>query len=249
MKKITSGVVVFSLILLCFGAASAQKLFKDRKIYGPVPGRCISLTVGFIDGPEASNLTDHLDQWAIERGGSNPFGQIGTSPYMKLGFERYLAPQIFFTSAVNFSYFNVEADGFYVTRSEPPLALDMTRSLSVYLFSLDLGLKYYMTKQDVKKLIPYFGGGFSAAVPIVDLDTELYNDGVPYSSTGESISETSLEEGMHAEFGLIYFITNRQSASFEVRYQMAQSKFDIHDANFDLRYRGITLALTISRHF
>jgi hypothetical protein len=168
---------------------------------------------------------------------------------MKAGFEHFLAPQIFFTAALNFSYFNVEADGFYVSRTEPPLALDMNRKLSIYLFSLDLGLKYYMTKQDVKKLVPYFGGGFSAAVPVVDLETELFNEGVPYSGSGESLSETSLEEGMHAEIGLIYFITNRQSASFEARYQMAQSKFEIHDANFDLRYKGITLALTITRHF
>jgi len=249
MKRITSGVVVFSIIILSFSAASAQRLFKGRKLYGPVPTRSISLSLGFIDGPEATNLTDHLDQWARERGGSNPFGEIGTSPYMKVGFERYLAPQIFFTAAVNFSYFNIEADGFYVTRTEPSLPLDMTRSLSIYLFSLDLGLKYYMTDQDVKKLIPYFGGGFSAALPVVDLETELYNEGAPYNAPGESISETSLEEGMHAEIGLIYFITNRQSASFEARYQMCQSKFDIHDANFDLRYKGITLALTISRHF
>ncbi len=249
MKRITSGVVVFSIVILSFSAASAQRLFKGRKLYGPVPARSISLTLGFIDGTEAMDLTDHLDRWANERGGSNLFSGIGTSPYMKVGFERFLVPQIFFTAAVNFSYFNVEADGFYVTRAEPSLPLDITRSLSVYLFSLDLGLKYYITDQDVKKLIPYFGGGFSAALPVVNLDTELYNEGVPYNAPGESISKTSLEEGMHAEIGMIYFITNRQSASFEARYQMCQSKFEIHDANFDLRYKGITLALTISRHF
>jgi len=249
MKKITSGAIVLSLVILICDTVSGQQLFKKKKLYGPVPARCLSLSLGFIDGPEAMNLTDHLDQWAVERGGSNPFDQIGTSPYMKLQFEKYLAPQIFFTSSVNFSYFNIEADGSYVTRTEPSLLLDMTRTLKIYLFSLDLGLKYYMTGQDVKKLIPYFGGGFSAAVPIVTLDTELYNEGVPYSSNGESISKTTLEEGMHAELGLIYFITNRQSASFEARYQMAQSKFDIHGANFDLRYRGITLAMTFSRHF
>jgi hypothetical protein len=249
MKKLIVGVFILPVLTASFSGASAQRLFKDRKLYGPVPLRCISLSAGFIDGPEAKNLTDHLNQWAMERGGSNRFGEIGTSPYLKLQFERFMAPQIFFTSAVNFSYFNLEADGFYVTRSEPPLALDMNRNLSIYLFSLELGLKYYMAAQEVKKLIPYFGGGFSLAVPSVHLDTELYHEGERYSSEGESLSETSLEEGMHAEAGLIYFITNRQSASLEARYQMSQSKFDIHDANFDLRYRGITLALTITRHF
>lgn len=252
MKRIASGVIIFALILICMEPASAQRLFKERKKFGPVPIRSISLSVGFIDGPEANDLTDHLYRWALERGGDegkNIFDEIGTSPYMKVGFERLISREIFLTAALNFSYFKTESSGGYITRTEPSIYLDMNRELSIYLFSLDLGLKYYMSKLEVKNLVPYFGGGFSAALPVVELDTELYDEGVPYTSSGGTVSETSLEEGMHAEFGLIYFITNRMSGSFEARYQMCQSKFDIHDANFDLRYRGITLALTFARHF
>ena len=44
---------------------------------------------------------------------------------------------------------------------------------------------------------------------------------------------------------MTYFITNRYAAGLEGKYQMSQSKFYIHDGNFDLNYSGFILSLNL----
>ena len=39
------------------------------------------------------------------------------------------------------------------------------------------------------------------------------------------------------------------AAGMEGRYQMSQSKFDIHNANFDLDYSGLSLAVNFYYYF
>jgi hypothetical protein len=45
------------------------------------------------------------------------------------------------------------------------------------------------------------------------------------------------------EFGMSYYISDRYAMSLEGKYQMAQSKFYIHDGNFDLSYTGFILSV------
>ena len=98
---------------------------------------------------------------------------------------------------------------------------------------------------------PYIALGFSPVLVMARLNTDSYIDltGEPFDNPEETISKNSLVGGAHAELGLNYFITNRFSAGIEARVQMCQSNFEIHDANFDLKYTGFGLAFFVSHHF
>ena len=251
MKKSILLSFVSILLLTVSIPVSAQVVFRDRKMYGPVPGRSINLNIGFMDGPDATNLTDHLEFWAKERNGSDNFDKISTSPYMQLGYEQIIAPQFYVTTKLNFSYLNAAGEGDYVTNDDNT-DLDISRELKIYLLNLDLGLKHYFSKPMPRKLCPYVAGGFSAVLSLAKLNTDSYLAGTdtPYDDNPEeTVSKNSFAPGVHAELGFNYFITNRFSAGVETRFQLAQSDFEIHNANFDLKYAAFSLALTMSHHF
>jgi hypothetical protein len=251
IKKLVLLNIVSVLLLTVAGSASAQMLFRNKKMYGPVPGMSININIGFIDGPDASHLFEHLDYWAEQQNGFESFNKISTSPYIQAGYEYRIAPQFFLTTKLNFSYLKTESRGNYVKNTTIDLLIN--RKLEIYLLSLDFGFKHYLSKPMPRTVCPYFGVGFSPVLPMVRLNNDSYLDlaatDEPYDNPEETVSKNSLVVGAHAEFGLNYFITNRFSAGIEARFQMCQSDFEIHNGNFDIKYAALNLALSFSHHF
>jgi len=148
--------------------------------------------------------------------------------------------------AVESTLLDGELDLLYVA----PERLLTERTLKAYLLSLDVGFLYYMVKPEVQQIAPYIGGGFSGFIPMERLETTMYTEsGDHYPNPNETISENSFEVGVHGEFGIVYYITNRYTAGLEGRYQKSQSKFTIHGGNFDVDYSGLTLSLVLQYFF
>lgn len=252
MKKTAAPALIILLLCISASALSAQMDFRDKKYYGPIPLQNVNINFGFIDGPDATYLSDHFEYWAQQRNGSEVWEEIPTSPYFQIGYERRIAPRYFVTARANFSYLQTESVGnFFVHGPDSTYNLDIQRDLKIYLLSFDAGLKYYITEPKIQNLCPYVGGGFSAAIPMVRLTTDSYNYGRPFPNPDDEAdkSDNDIVAGMHAEFGMIYFVTNRFSAGAEGRFQMCQSKFEIHGSSFDLKYQGFSLAVTLAYHF
>jgi opacity protein-like surface antigen len=254
MKKIIC-LLMFAMVLIsAVYAYATPPSFKQRKYFGPIPYNMVNISVGFLDGPTAEYLTDYLSLWAEYRRGFDTWNDFSTSPFVRIGYERQLSPNHFFRTSASFGYLKATSLGQYiasVTQADTlaNIVLDIDRELTVYLIELEAGFSYYIIPPAPRSFSPYVGAGLSAVIPLVRFKTDSYNEGQPFSNPGENISRNSLESGFHAEFGFVYYITNRYSATMEGRYQLAQSEFYIHDANFDLDFSGFTLTLGFNYHF
>ncbi len=249
MKRFTC--LVSAVILLCAATASlaGPPVFKQKKYYGPIPANMLSFSMGFIDGPTAEHLIDHFENWANERNGQDIWTDFSNSPFFLAGYQYQLTPNHFFRSSVSFSYLSTESIGDYVAQGDSLFQLQIDRTLKIYLLSLELGFIYYVMEPEVRNFSPYVGGGFSTVFPFVRLDNESFFEGNSFDNPGETRSKNSYQAGMHVEFGMIYYITNKYSAAMEGRLQMAQSKFKMHNGNFDLDYQGFSLGLNLNYHF
>jgi hypothetical protein len=249
MKRYSILFLVVASLLVCSVAQGAPPIFKEKKYFGPIPYNSVFLAVGFLDGADFTYLTEHFDTWAKARNGSDTFEELSPAPYGRLSYERQLTPNHFLRTSVSMSYIKTSSDGSYVTSVDDTtnVALDIERTLKVYLLTLEAGFSYYFTAPAPQLFSPYVGAGFAAVVPMVRLDTESTrtSDGTPFSNPLESASRNSFEAGLHMEFGMTYFITNRYAAGLEGKYQMSQSKFYIHNGNFDLKYSGFILSLNL----
>jgi len=256
--RVIVGLGILAALLVSSAVLAAPPIFKEKKYFGPIPLNSFSFNFGFLDGPDFDYLTEHLDTWSKlrcgERFGYDTFEEIPLSPYFQVAYERQLTPNHFFRAGTSISYItqsSVGLDCVSVPTDTTPVtvALDIERTLKVYLLSFDFGFTYCFVTPEVQRFSPYAGAGFSSVVPLTRLDAEATRDGGPfpgYAETyGEKVSENSLQAGMHLEFGMKYYISNRYAAGMEGRYQMSQSKFDIHGANFDLKYSGFTLTLNL----
>ena len=254
MKRFLQMSIVFIVMITAADAGFAQTLFKQKKYFGPIPFNTVSLSIGFIDGPSAELLAADLDHWALTEGraGYDDFELISTSPFARVGYQRQLTPNHFLRTSFCFSYLKTSSLGFYhAINDPPPFGIDIKRTLKIYLLSLEIGFAYYLISPEVRHISPYVGGGFAAIFPLVRLDNEsfLSDDGSPFPNPGENVSRNSLEAGIHGEFGMTYYITNRYSAGIEGRYQMAQSKFYTHKGNSDIDYAGFSLSMNLYHHF
>lgn len=257
MKGYMTAAAIILFVCITVEAGAAPPRFKQKKYFGPIPYNTMSVSVGFIDGPSAEYLTDHLNQWAKDRNGRETSEDFSTSPFVKASYQRQLSPHHFFNSSVCFSYLNLSSVGDYVATVDLPdtnnvnLPLDVDRNFKVYLFSVDLGFLYYFVTPEVRRFSPFVGAGFAAVIPLARLETDSFNSttGEPFDNPGETVSRNSFEAGLHTVFGMVYYLTNRYSAALEGRYQMSQSKFYHHEANFVIDYAGFTLGLTLNYHF
>jgi hypothetical protein len=250
MKKRVLFSVLLMIAALTTEAAGQASVYKKKKYFGPIPLNGLSVYVGFLDGPDHKYLTEHLDNWAAQRNGTENWNDWSTSFYSKLQYQRQISPHHFITTSLNFSYLTADGTGEFVSITDPPVALYSERTFKVYLLSLDVGFHYYMVKPEVRKIAPYMGGGFSGFIPMERLETRFIDQsGTVYDSSSENISENSFEVGIHGEFGLLYYISNRYSAGLEGRYQKSQSKFEIHGGNFDIDYSGLSLSLIFHYYF
>jgi hypothetical protein len=235
-------------------SATAQTLFKQKKYFGPIPFNTVSVSVGFLDGPDMELLADDLDNWAATdgRNGFDNFELFSTSPFARIGYERQLTPNYFLRTSITFGYLEAKSVGRYVSIGDVQnYDLDIRRTFKVYLFSLEGGFSYYFLQPEVRQATPYAGVGFAAVVPLARLDTEstIHETGEPFSNPGENVSRNSFQAGIHGEFGLLYYITNRYSAGLEGRYQMSQSTFYTHGGNSVIDYAGFTLSMNFNYHF
>jgi opacity protein-like surface antigen len=253
MKRYLVAAAFVIAVFACSAAQSAPPIFKEKKYFGPIPWNSFSLAVGFFDGADIDYLTEGLDNWSkkncAQRYGFDNFEALPLAPYARLAYERRLTPNHFFKAASSIAYLKTTGTGLECVPIIPPdttgknIALDQT--FKVYLLSIDFGFSYYFVAPEVERFSPYAGAGFSAVVPMARLETESTLNGVPYSNPDENVSRNSFEAGMHMEFGMNYYITNRNAFGIEGRYQMAHSKFYIHNSNFDLNYSGFTLSLNL----
>jgi opacity protein-like surface antigen len=242
-------VVVFAAVslLACSVAHGAPPIFKEKKYFGPIPYNGVSLSVGFLEGPDLSYLTDHFNDWAKARNGLDTFDELSPAPYARISYERQITPNHFLKGSVCMNYLHTSSVGNYVAEyPDTNYSLDIARTLKVYLLTLEAGFSYYFTSPEPQRFSPYVGAGLAAVVPMVRLDTKsTTSDGEPFANPGENVSRNSFEAGWHMEFGMTYFITNRYAAGLEGKYQLAQSKFYIHNGNFDLMYSGFILSLNL----
>jgi hypothetical protein len=256
-----ASIALLLVILFAVDVLAAPPVFKEKKYYGPIPYNTFTIAMGFLDGPSAEYLLAHLNYWAEERAGGEVWEDFSIQPYGRLGYERQVTPKHFIRTSLSVSRLQAKSAGEYIgqvtipsptpgmpdTTINVPLVVD--RTFTTYLISLELGFAYYFFPPEVRHTSPYAGAGFSAVFPFEELKTETTWEGQPFDNPGENVSEKSLEAGLHLEFGIIYYLTNRWSAALEGRYQMAQSKFKHHDANFDIRYTGFSLTLNLNYHF
>lgn len=264
MKKFA---VISPIVLVCFivsNAMAASSLYKQKKYFGPIPQNSFNISIGFIDGPNADYLNEYLANLAVTGnlefggnvggGGEYFYDDIKTVPYVSLGYERMISPLHFLRATLSFVYLKSEGYGNYNT-GNPITYLDVERTFKVYYLSLDLGFAYYLAEPKVHTLVPYVSGGFSSVFPMVRLETSLaLEDGSPYDSPELDISQNSFEPGIHMEFGIKYFITNRYAAGMEGRYQISQSKFKVHTPYFnntslDIDYSGLSLSINLYYNF
>jgi hypothetical protein len=244
-------IIVVLLAAVCTSEVSAQSgIYKRKKYFGAIPMNGASIFVGFLDGPDHEYLTEHLQTYARLRGGDEDWSEWSTSFYARLGYQRQVSPNHFLVTNFNFAYLTAEGNGELYTITDPVVFVTTERTLKTYLFSVDLGFNYYMVKPSVQKIAPYIGGGFSLVVPHEKLESTFRrDDGSVYDAPGESVSETSFEPGVFGQFGITYYISNRWGAAMDGRYQITQSKFRIHEGNFDISYSGICLSLGLHYYF
>jgi hypothetical protein len=250
MKRICVLAVCSMILLSAINAQSQTGEFKRKKFFGPISLSTVSFAIGFIDGPSMSLLAEHLDNFAKERNGYETWNDWENSPFFRVGYERRVTPNHTIRTSICYSYLEATGQGEYVAIGDTLFALTTSREFITHLFQFELGFEYYIVEPAPRTFSPYVGGGFSAVVPLEELKTtSIQADGTPYDNPGENRSESSLEAGMHVEFGLIYYISNKYSASVEGRYQKAQSKFEIHGGNFDIDYSGFSLTLNFNYYF
>jgi len=244
MKKHLITAMLAAAILASSAAHSAPPIFKEKKYFGPIPYNSFSFCIGSLDGADFSYLTDHLSFWAENRNGYETFKDVGIGPHGRLSYERQLTPNHFLKLSSTLSYLKTTSVGNYTVQwPDTNYNLDIERTFKVYLLTIEAGFSYYFTTPEPQRFSPYAGAGFAAVVPMARLKTETLLEGKPFSNPSENVSRNSLQAGLHMEFGMIYFLTDRYAASLEGKYQMAQSKFYIHDGNFDLNYAAFILTL------
>ncbi len=250
MKKSLPVVLALLLIFVAADLSAQSSLYKKKKFFGAIPMNGVNVFVGFLDGPDHQYLTDHLITFAELHGGSETWNDWSTSFYTRVGYQRQVSPNHFLVTNLNFSYLTTDGNGELFTQTEPIEYVTTERTLTTYLFSLDVGFLYYMIKPEVQKIAPYIGGGFSGVVPYEKLDSTFRrDDGSVVENPDESVSETSFEPGVYAQFGINYYISNKWGVALDGRFQMTQSKFRIHGGNFDINYAGLCLALGLQYYF
>ena len=254
MRKSLPVVLALLLVFVAADLSAQSSLYKKKKYFGAIPMNGVNIFVGFLDGPDHQYLTDHLNTFAVLHGGSETWDDWSTSFYTRVGYQRQVSPNHFLVTNLNFSYLSAAGSGELYTRTDPSVYVTTDRTLTTYLFSLDLGFLYYMIKPEVQKIAPYIGGGFSAVVPHEKLESTFRrDDGTVYDNPGESVSETSFEPGVYAQFGINYYISNKWGVTFDGRFQMTQSKFKIQreefGGNFDVNYAGLCLTIGLQYYF
>ncbi|TFG88263.1 MAG: hypothetical protein E4H16_05340, partial [Candidatus Atribacteria bacterium] len=193
MKRL---IVISLVVLTCFISTTviaSPSLYKQKKSFGPISEQNFNFSIGFIDGPNVDYLNEHLNWWAVQRGGTYVYDDFTTVAYASAGYEKMISPLHFLRATLSFSYMKSEGYGDYFSAVEPITYLTVDRTFKAYYLSFDLGFAYYMVEPEVRTLVPYFAGGFSSVFPMMRLETDAVDVGTgdSFSTPDENISQNS----------------------------------------------------------
>jgi opacity protein-like surface antigen len=254
MKKSLVVTLLLAAAIAGSTAPASSQIYKQKRYFGPIPWNSFSVSFGFFDGANIDNLAAYLDKYAKDRQGSETFEELGNAPFFRVGYERQITPNHFLRFSTCFTYVTASSIGEFrgtfpdPARPDTLVNLDLTleRTFKTYLVSMEMGFLYYFVPPEVRRLSPYAGGGFAGVVPLVRLNTDARYHGEPFDPASVDFTKNSVQAGLHMEFGVNYYLTNRYAAAIEGRYQMAQSKIHVYRGNIDLDYAGFSLALVFS---
>jgi len=283
MKHRVTLFVVFLVLLSTAAAAVAGPILKPRKYHGPIPRSSLALRVGFFAGASNSQMYDYLDTRvpapARDETLSNDFD---SAPMAELAYVYKAHPQFAVRANFYVAYLKSDWTGIIDTNIPPPddatqqwlsPTVNTNVSFDILLFTLETSALYYFTDAAVKEFQPYFGGGFSFAIPyqefqetstIRDRDEDPGDPGyVPEFDVGEvysdySKTESSFQAGVHGIVGILYYFGNRWAISLEGRGQILQSKFPLavrneqgepEDVDFDVDLSGFMMTAGVSYAF
>jgi len=244
--------------------AAAEPIIKPKKYHGPIPRSSFSLRVGFLGGPENSEMIEALDK-DIKRPFEAFSQDFGNGLCIDGTFTYKVHPQFALRANVSGSFLRTEGTGNFVPEvtnlPDSVLAplVDYTRDFDVDLFVAEVSALYYFSDAAIQEFQPYIGGGFSVGVPHAKFkEVRIDHDN---GSVFDEIDKDrwSFEPGIHGVAGASYFITNVWAVNAESRFQILQSKFPILVVNHDLNklqevdvivnYTGFMMSIGVSRSF
>jgi hypothetical protein len=264
MIRRASALLALSALLVQAAPTTAEPIIKPRKYHGPIPQRSFTLRVGYLAGPENTEMIEALDRRIT--GSEESFSEDFSNAFMVEGaYVLKLHPQFAVRANASASFLRTDGDGRIVARTaDLPDTLDApllryTREFDVDLFVLEASAIYYFADAAIQEFQTYAGGGFSVGFPHakfnevrIDEDTgELFNE--------IDRDEWSFEPGVHAILGASYFITNAWAINGEARGHILQSSFPINvydrsndrveEVNVIVTYTGFMISVGVTRAF
>lgn len=257
MKRLA---IVCSLLVLIPATDSvAGPILKPRKYFGPIPQSSVSLRIGFFGGASAEELNDYLDQDITPPEQANTV-DFGNGLTFELNYTYKPHPQFGVRTNAAVSLLSSTSDGFFVEGAvDTTIQVDYDRTFDTTLIVLEVSGVYYFTDASVKDFQPYAGAGFSVGLPYETLqETRTDHDtGQPLPSV--DTDQWSVNAGVHALLGALYYLTNRTAISAEGRVQLMESQYPStaidpatgleEDVSFVIDYSGFYLTVGITRGF
>jgi hypothetical protein len=257
MKKLA---ILCSLLVLIPATDSVSgPILKPKKYFGPIPQSAFSLRVGFFGGASAEALNRYLDS------DISPPEEANTTDFdngltFELNYMYKPHPQFGIRANAAVSFLSSTSTGFFVEGSvDSTIQVDYDRTFETQLVVLELSGVYYFTDAAVKDFQPYLGGGFSIGLPHETLTETRIDHDTGQPVPGVDTSQWSVNAGVHAALGALYYLTNRTAISAEGRVQLMESKFPStaidpdtgleEEVTFVIDYTGFYLTVGITRGF
>ncbi len=239
---------VLALAILCPAAHGAPPIYKEKEYFGPIPFNSFTLNFGFFDGGDVDNLTEFLENYAVQHHGSEVFDELSNSPYVRLGYERQLTPNHFVRLTAGFTYLKFSSLGDLVLTlpSADTIAnfdLGIERKFTAYLVTVEAGFLYHFVQPQVRTPSPYVGAGFGMLVPIVRLETDAFQGGEPFDRADGNFSKTSVQPAAHIELGVKFHVNEKYAVVGEGRYELGQSTLRVYNGNVNLNFAGFMLTV------
>ncbi|MFH1755490.1 MAG: hypothetical protein ABIA59_07280 [Candidatus Latescibacterota bacterium] len=245
--------LITALMLFSASVAVSGPILKPRKYYGPIPRSALSLRVGFHGGANNEQMWGFIDGLYQRPAGDENTDDFGNAIILDATYTYKLHPQFAFRLDGSLSILRSASKGYFVPATEDTIQpiYDFSRRFNVDLFVIETSGVYYFTDASVNGFQPYIGAGFSAGFP-----RATYKEGFTDRDSGTIIrdnsnTEWSLEAGVHALLGALYYISNSFAFTAETRFQILQSKFPIEidteegrkTVKFDVDYEGFVISV------
>lgn len=266
MKQRAVSLLLFVVLLAPAALTAAEPIIKPKKYHGPIPRSSFALRVGFLGGPDNSEMIEALDKKLTGPERNAAFSEdFGNGLTIDGTYVFKMHPQFAVRANASASFLRTESEGAFVADAgELPDSLlagliNYTRDFDVDLYALEASAIYYFADAAIQEFQPYFGAGFSMGIPHAKF-LEVRVD----STSGAVVEEIdrdrwSFEAAAHVLGGASYYITNTWAINGEVRGQIMQSKFpiDIYDrtarrteeVDVIVKYSGFLFTLGVVRAF